>query len=219
MERRPRVFWALVCSLKPTRRGHFLQKGHFSPASANIPTRPTYAATLGLRNASETVSNDSGTLQQCSTSGLHFLLGVFMQNAVYKMVPWHLNGLSVKPRASITHTIIFFPTMGALTVCSVLVPNRKLRKGVRLLVDHVLSVVQHTAILPRQAHHSNGDRPAAAGVPGPPPGPVRLAQAHPRHQNTTFAVPIFLCVLRAAPARAASVCSGSEHRPQWTEPL
>jgi hypothetical protein len=55
----------------------WLHKGHFSAASANTPTRPTWQFW-----ASETLQkrlrNASVTLQKRSTSGLYILLGVFI---------------------------------------------------------------------------------------------------------------------------------------------
>ena len=72
-----RVFWALVCFSKPTRRGPFLQKGGFSLLGPILPMRSMWqfwaSETLQKRS-----SNASVTLQKCSTSGLHILLDVFI---------------------------------------------------------------------------------------------------------------------------------------------
>ena len=72
-----RVFGALVCILKPTRRGRILQKGGFSLPGPILTTRSMWQFW-----ASETppkrLSNASVTLQKRSTSGLHVLLDVFI---------------------------------------------------------------------------------------------------------------------------------------------
>ena len=72
-------FWALVCSLKSTRRGRILQECHFSLHGSILPTRPMWQFW-----ASETLqkwsSNASVTLQKRLTSGLHLLLGRFIHH-------------------------------------------------------------------------------------------------------------------------------------------
>ena len=74
----------LKCPLyrKPPLLVGFLKGIDKGPKDADAPT-PIYLlglrlVVMGLRNASETVSNASVTLQQCSTSGLHLLLCVFI---------------------------------------------------------------------------------------------------------------------------------------------
>jgi hypothetical protein len=72
-----RVFWDLVCILKPTRRGRILQNGHFSLLGPILPTRSMWQF-WASETLQKLLSNASVTLQTRPTSGLHVLLDVFI---------------------------------------------------------------------------------------------------------------------------------------------
>ena len=76
-----RVFGALVCILKLSRRGRFLQNGQFSSPSSILPTRSMWqfwASETGSETLQNRLSNAYVTLEQRSTSGLQRLLDVFI---------------------------------------------------------------------------------------------------------------------------------------------